>query len=138
MYLFVFVSFTLLLRKLYSAVKYWCKGRKCNPIVDDSIPSNVQNNVIFNNAQFNPDMIKHTTLIVTFFVFCTFVSPLIYITYFNKSNTSHSAFDLLDEFYLFLMDLSFHVGVSILLPICALVTNCNLRKFTIQLIKDYF
>ena len=140
MYLFVIVSFSLLLRKFYNVVKYCCKRRKCNPVADDSIPSqlSVQNNIVLNNVQFNPDMIKHTTLIVTFFLFCTFMSPLIYLTYFKNSNNSQSAFDLLDEFYLFLMDLSFHVGISILLPLCAIITNCNLRKFTIQSIKDYF
>ena len=140
MFLFVFVSFNLLLRKLYNMSKVCYKRRKCNTTADCSLPSplNVQHNVVLNNVQFNPDMIKHTTLIVTFFLFCTFMSPLIYITYFNNSNNSQSAFNLLDEFYLFLMDLSFHAGISILLPLCAIMRNCNLRKFIIQSIKDYF
>ena len=140
MYLFVLVSSALLLKKLYNMATVCCKRRKCNTTTDCSLPSplNVQNNIVLNNAQFNPDMIKHTTLIFTFFLFCTFMSPLIYITYFKNSKNSQSAFDLLDEFYLFLMDLSFHAGISILLPLCAIITNCNLRKFTIQTIKDYF
>ena len=140
MYTFVLLSFTLLLRKFYNMVKDCYKRRKFNTTVDYSTPSqsNVQNNVVFNNVHFNPDVIKHTSLIVAFFLFCTFMSPLIYITYFNNNNGSQSAFDLLAEFYLFLLDISFHAGTSIMLPSFFIITNCNLRKFIIQSIKDYF
>ena len=133
-YIFVLVTFAYLLRKFYDMVKECYKARKLIPVVN--CIAGVNHNL--NNAQFNPDMIKHTTIIFTFTVNCFLTFPSIYVNYFNESTKEESAFDLMDEFYLFLIDLLFHVGISIVLPLCLFIRNPDLRKFTIQSIKECF
>ena len=139
MYVFAGMSVVLILRKFYEKIKSYFKTRKCIVDIQNNVApqSNLQTNVKMNTVQFNPDLIKHTTLIIVFFIFCLFLSPLIYITYFSKSNDSLSKFDMLDEFNLFLLDLSYHIGLSIIIPLCFYVRNPDLRRFTIHSIKEY-
>ena len=133
------MSMVLTLRKFYEKIKSYFKTRKC--VVTSQInvapQPNLQTNAKLNTVKFNPDLIKHTTLIIVFLTFCLFVSPLIYVTYFSKSNDSLSKFDMLDEFNLFLLDLSYHIGLSIIIPFCLYIRNPELRRFTIHSIKEY-
>ena len=137
-YIFVFVTFAYLLRKFYDIAKEYYKARKLIPVVNCIAPHQPNANNNLNNAQFNPDMIKHTTIIFTFTVNCFVTFPSIYVNYVNESTKDESAFDLMDEFYLFLIDLLFHVGISIVSPLCLFIRNPDLRKFTIQSIKECF
>ena len=139
MYFFAGMSMVLILRKFYEKIKSYFKTRKCIVNIQNNIApqSNLQTNVKLNTVQFNPDLIKHTTLIIVFLIFCLFLSPLIHVTYFNKSNDSLSNFHMLDEFNLFLLDLSYHIGLSIIIPLCLHIRNPDLRRFTIHSIKEY-
>ena len=140
MYVFAVMSIVLLSRKFYEKIKTYFKTRKCIVNVQNNVGphKNTQSNAKLNNIQFNPELIKHTTLLIVFFIFCLFLSPLIYFTYFSKSNDSLSKFNMLDEFNLFLLDLSYHIGLSIIIPLCFYVRNPDLRRFTIHSIKEYF
>ena len=102
-----------------------------------SLPEMANQNYYNTNPE-NPDVIKHTTVMIAFSAFCTLTSPLIYLSYFkNNTNNKIESLDMMDEFYLFLIDLLFHVGLSILYPICIFVRNPDLRRFTIQTIKEH-
>ena len=139
MYVFAGMSFVLILRKFYEKIKSCFKTRKYNVNIQNKVGPklNTQPNANLNNVQFNPDMIKLTTMIVSFIMFCLFLSPLIYVTYFSKISNSVSKFDMLDEFNLFLLDLSYHIVLSIIIPLCIYVINPDLRRFTIHSIKEY-
>ena len=139
MYAFVFFSCVRYLRKLYSRIISFKKKKKAKVVVKTHIipPLKSQKSVI-NNARFNPHFMKGSTTVLTFIVVIVFSTPLLYFYYFNDNTKSLSMMDMLDEFYLFLLDLSYHVALSIIIPLCLYIRNPEIRRFTFKSIKEFF
>ena len=160
MVFFMVVSIIIVLLKSCGAMKRWFKNLKSNAVgiapttstrVEDednteNSTSNHQNmeaappppNVPYNNMQFNPEVITHPLLALFFIAFCVFISPLIYFYYFTKSTSTPSSFNWLTEFELFLNDLSLHVGMTILMPLILYARASDLRKSTLETLKETF
>ena len=139
MYSFIFFSCVRYLRKLYARIISFKKKRKDKVVVKTLVipPLKIQKSVI-NNARFNPHFMKGSTTVFTFTVVIVFSTPLLYVYYFNDNTKSLSTMDMLDEFYLFLLDLSYHVALSIVIPLCLYIRNPEMRRFTFNSIKEFF
>ena len=139
MYAFVFFSSVRYLRNLYSRIISFKKKKNAKIVVKTHIipPLKSQKSVI-NNARYNPHFMRGSTTVLTFIVVTIFSTPLLYIYYFNDNTKSLSTMDMLDEFYLFLLDLSYHVALSVIIPLCLFIRNPEMRKFTFYSIKEFF
>ena len=166
MMFFVVVSLIIVVLKSCEVMKKWYKNIKFSTVgiapstsaiaiaisanvVDEENTENSTSNhqneesstppdVSYNNVQFNPEVITHPLLALVFIAFCAFISPLIYFYYFTKSTSTPSSFNWLTEFELFLNDLSLHVGMTILMPLILYARASNLRKFTLEALKQMF
>ena len=136
---FIFFSAVRYLRKLYARIKSFMKKRKGKVVVKPRvIPSLKSQKSTINNTRFNPHFMKGSTTVLTFTIVTIFLAPLLYTYYFNDKTKSLSKMDMLDEFYLFLLDLSAHVALSIVIPLCLYIRNPDMRRFTYNTIREYF
>ena len=139
MFAFIFFSSVRYLRKLYARIKSFAKKRKNEVVVKPQvIPFLKSQKGTINNNRFNPHYMAGSTTVLTFTIVTIFLAPLLYIYYFNDKTKSLSTMDMLDEFYLFLLDLSSHVALSIVIPLCLYIRNPDMRRFTYITIREYF
>ena len=139
MFAFIFFSSVRYLRKLYARIKSFTKKRKNKVVVKPRvIPTLKSQKSTINNTRFNPHFMKGSTTVLTFTIVTIFLAPLLYTYYFNDKTKSLSKMDMLDEFYLFLLDLSAHVALSIVIPLCLYIRNPDMRRFTYNTIREYF